>query len=251
MNKDQMDKYLDFASQKLGIKFNDINLLITALTHRSYVNEHPKTSAHNERLEFLGDAVLELVTTDYLYRNFTEAEGILTNWRAAMVKTESIGESGLSLGFDGLIRVSNGEKHGTERAFMVIAADAFEALIGAIYLDQGYETASGFIHKFIISKLDRILETGSWRDAKSYLQEIAQRNYTATPRYKLLSSEGPDHDKTFTVGAFVGDEQMGEGTGNSKQEAEKASAEKAIEKYLELGIIKPRRPMKKRVKKSQ
>ncbi len=232
MNKEQLQTYLDFAKENLNIEFHDIDLLITALTHRSYVNEHKKsTSQHNERLEFLGDAVLELVATDYLYANYTDPEGTLTNWRAALVRTESIGAAGEALGYAPLMRMSRGEKNGSERAHQVILADAFEALIGAIYLDQGYDTAAAFINKHINSKLDSILRDESWRDPKSYLQELAQRTDSATPVYKVLKEEGPDHDKTFTLGAYVAGHLMGTGTGHSKQEAQTAAATEAIKKY--------------------
>ena len=163
--------YVDFAREKLGFEYNNIQLLITALTHRSYVNEHKKSvSEHNERLEFLGDAVLELVVTDYLYNNFSEPEGILTSWRAALVRTESIGEAGQKLGYEPLVRMSKGEKGGSDRARLQILANAFEATIGSIYLDQGYDRASEFIHKHILSKLQSILDEGSWRDPKSNLK---------------------------------------------------------------------------------
>lgn len=224
--------YQDFARDNLGFEYNDIQLLITALTHRSYVNEHKKsTNEHNERLEYLGDAVLELVTTDYLYRNFSEPEGILTSWRAALVRTESIGEAGMKLGYEPLVRMSRGEKHGTERARQAILANAFEAVIGSIYLDQGYEAASKFIHEHIITKLPQILESGSWRDPKSHLQEISQKIDGATPIYKVLDEIGPDHDKVFTLGAFVGDKLMGKGIGPSKQVAQQAAARAAIKAY--------------------
>ena len=138
-------KYQQFAKEKLGFEFHDINLLVVALTHRSYVNEHRTSSDHNERLEYLGDAVLELVTSDYLYRNFNEPEGVMTAWRSALVRTESIGDAGIKLGYAPLVRLSHGEKMGLERAHAVIMADCFEAVIGAIYLDQGYDTAKAFI----------------------------------------------------------------------------------------------------------
>ncbi len=174
MNPQQISDYQTFAKEKLGFEFNDINLLITALTHRSYVNEHKQSvKDHNERLEFLGDAVLELVTSDFLYRNYNEPEGIMTAWRSALVRTESIGESGEELGYEPLVRLSKGEKHGSSRAHAVILADCFEAVIGAIYLDQGYDAARDFIAKHILVKIDKILEDGSWRDPKSYLQELA------------------------------------------------------------------------------
>lgn len=228
--------YQEFACEKLGFEFNNLDLLITALTHRSYVNEHRKSvHHHNERLEFLGDAVLELAVTEYLFNNFSEPEGILTAWRAALVRTESIGDAGDKLGYGPLIRMSKGEKNGSERAHLQILANAFEAVIGAIYLERGFEDARDFIHKHIIIKLDGILESGSWRDPKSYLQEISQRVDSQTPVYKVLSEEGPDHDKVFTLGVFVGEKMMGRGTGPSKQVAQQQAARAAIDKYQESG----------------
>jgi ribonuclease-3 len=224
--------YVDFAREKLGFEYKDIQLLITALTHRSYVNEHKKSvSEHNERLEFLGDAVLELVVTDYLYNNFSEPEGILTSWRAALVRTESIGEAGVKLGYEPLVRMSKGEKNGSERARLQILANAFEATIGSIYLDQGYDKASEFIHKHILAKLDAILDEGSWRDPKSHLQEVSQRIDGATPVYKVISEEGPDHDKVFSLGAYVNNVLMGKGTGPSKQSAQQEAARAALKAY--------------------
>lgn len=184
--------YQDFAREHLGFEFKDIQLLITALTHRSYVNEHKKSvSEHNERLEFLGDAVLELVVTDYLFKNFVEQEGILTSWRAALVRTESIGEAGVKLGYEPLVRMSRGEKQGGERARQQILANAFEAVIGAIYLERGYDDAAEFIHMHITSKLDGILDAGTWRDAKSHLQEVSQRIDGHTPQYRVIDEVGP------------------------------------------------------------
>ena len=148
----QITPYQDFAKNTLGYEFSDIQLLITALTHRSYVNEHKKSvNEHNERLEFLGDAVLELVVTDYLYRNFSDQEGTLTSWRAALVRTESIGAAGVELGYEPLVRMSRGEKQGSDRARQQILANTFEAVTGAIYLERGYNDAATFIHKYIIS----------------------------------------------------------------------------------------------------
>ena len=224
--------YQDFAKQKLGFEFSNIELLITALTHRSYVNEHKKsTSVHNERLEFLGDAVLELVVTDYLYRNFKEPEGILTSWRAALVRTESIGEAGDSLGYESLIRMSKGEKQGSERARQQILANAFEAVIGAIYLEKGYQEAEKFITAHITSKLENILQEGSWRDPKSHLQEVSQRIDGHTPLYKVLEEVGPDHDKVFTLGVYVGSKLLAKGQGHSKQQAQQQAARAALEQY--------------------
>ena len=224
--------YQQFAREKLGFEFDNIQTLVTAFTHRSYVNEHRKsTSEHNERLEFLGDAVLELSVTDFLFTNFKEAEGVLTSWRAALVRTESIGESGEKLGYEPLMRLSKGEKQGSDRARKQILANAFESLIGAIYIEKGYEAADEFILKHIAAKLDAILESGSWRDAKSALQEVAQRVDGHTPVYKVLSEEGPDHDKIFTLGVYVGNKLKGKGIGSSKQSAQQKAAEAAVEKY--------------------
>lgn len=224
--------YQDFAREKLGFEFQDINLLITALTHRSYVNEHRKSvTEHNERLEFLGDAVLELVVTDYLFRNYNEPEGILTSWRAALVRTESIGDAGIKLGYAPLVRMSRGEKQGSERAHLQILANAFEAVIGAIYLEKGYDVASEFIHTHIILKLEGILSDGSWRDPKSHLQEVMQRIDGVTPRYVVLEETGPDHDKTFTLGVYSGDALKSKGVGPSKQAAQQEAAKAALELY--------------------
>lgn len=224
--------YHEFARETLGFDFEHIDYLVTALTHRSYVNEHKKSvSEHNERLEFLGDAVLELVVTDYLFKTFSEQEGILTSWRAALVRTESIGEAGDKLNYESLIRMSKGERNGSTRARQQILANAFEAVIGAIYLERGYNDAATFIHKHILSKLDGILESGSWRDPKSHLQEVSQRLDNQTPVYKVLEEVGPDHDKIFTLGAFVGDVLMGKGTGPSKQVAQQVAARAALEAY--------------------
>lgn len=223
--------YEEFAKEKLGFEFNDIRLLVTALTHRSYVNEHKKTHEHNERLEFLGDAVLELVSSDYLYRNFDYPEGVMTAIRAALVRTESIGDAGKELGYEPLVRLSRGEKQGSERAHDVILADCFEAVIGAIYLDQGYEVAREFIAKHILVKTEMVIEEGLWRDPKSYVQELAQKVDGITPVYKTLKEEGPDHDKLFTVGLYVGASLKGVGQGHSKQEAQTAAAREGVKKY--------------------
>ena len=230
----QTAPYQDFAREKLGYEFNDIQLLITALTHRSYVNEHKKSvSEHNERLEFLGDAVLELVVTDYLFNNYPDSEGTLTSWRAALVRTESIGAAGIALGYEPLVRMSRGEKQGSDRARQQILANAFEAVIGSIYLERGYADAAVFIHNNIISKLGEILQTGSWRDAKSHLQEVSQRIDSQTPQYRVVEEVGPDHDKIFTLGVYVGDKLMGTGSGPSKQVAQQQAAQAALEAYGE------------------
>jgi len=228
--------YQDLAVEKLGGKFNNPELLVTALTHRSYLNEHKKSvKEHNERLEFLGDAVLELVVTEFLYKTYSEPEGILTNWRSALVRTESISAASERLGFNEYLRLSRGEKRGSERARQQILANCFEAIIGAIYLDQGYDAAAVFITKNILSTLEGILETGSWMDGKSRLQEIAQSVDGATPHYKVVSEEGPDHDKIFTIVVLVNNVAKGQGTGPSKQIAQQRAAEAALTTYEPKG----------------
>jgi len=229
----QVEPYQAFARETLGFEFENIELLITAFTHRSYVNEHRKSvSEHNERLEFLGDAVLELAVTDSLFRNHTEQEGILTSWRAALVRTESIGDAGNKLGYEPLVRMSKGEKQGSERARMQILANAFEALIGAIYLERGYEDANSFIQKHIYSKLAAIITEGSWRDPKSHLQEVMQRKDGFTPRYVVIEEVGPDHDKIFTLGVYSGDRLVSQGSGPSKQHAQQEAAKAALAQYV-------------------
>lgn len=224
-------KYQAFAKEKLGVTFKKLDLLITAFTHRSYLNEHRKSvKAHNERLEFLGDAVLELVVTEHLFATFDEPEGTLTNWRSALVRTESIGAAAARYDFEPLLRLSRGEKRGTERARLQILANAYEAVIGAIYLDQGYEAAKQFIEKSLLVTFDEILKSGSWMDPKSHLQELAQSQEGQTPHYKVLTEDGPDHDKTFTVGVFVGGSLRGQGKGPSKQSAQVSAAEDALER---------------------
>lgn len=224
--------YLAFARDKLGVTFNNIELLITAFTHRSYVNEHRKTvKEHNERLEFLGDAVLELVVTEYLFNNFIDPEGTLTNWRSALVRTESISAAATRHEFEPLLRLSRGEKRGTSRARAQILANCYESVIGAIYIDQGYEAAKRFIKDSLLTTFKDILETGSWMDPKSHLQELAQSQENATPVYKVLEEEGPDHEKLFSVGVYVDGKLKGEGQGPSKQAGQVAAAEAALLTY--------------------
>lgn len=224
--------YQDFATSTLKIKFKDLSLLITAFTHRSYVNEHRKTvKEHNERLEFLGDAVLELVVTEFLYSNYEEPEGILTNWRSSLVRTESISAAAARYKFEPLLRLSRGEKRGSERARAQILANCYEAVIGAVYLDQGYKVAKQFISESLLTTFDQILTSGSWMDPKSHLQEIVQSQDGFTPVYKVLSEDGPDHDKTFQVGVYVDGVLKGKGNGPSKQAGQVAAAEAALKKY--------------------
>lgn len=225
-------KYQEFVQEAFGFTFDDPELILTAFTHRSYMNEHKKSAKeHNERLEFLGDAVLELVVTEYLYTNYAEPEGILTNWRSALVRTESIGAASSRLGYESMLRLSRGEKQGSERARQQILANTFEAVIGAVYLDKGYAAAKEIITKHILSTFEEILETGSWRDPKSRLQEVAQSIDGVTPVYKVLSEEGPDHDKLFTLGVYVGAKLLGKGSGSSKQNAQQKAAEAALKTY--------------------
>jgi ribonuclease-3 len=227
--------YEDFAEKVLKVKFNNLDLLITAFTHRSYLNEHRKTvKSHNERLEFLGDAVLELIVTEYLYSNYDDPEGVLTNWRSSLVRTESISEAASKFGFSPLLRLSRGEARGSDRARTQILANSFEAVVGALYIDQGYDKAKDFIHLSIISTFSEILESGSWMDPKSHLQELAQSKETATPVYRVISEEGPDHDKIFTVGVFVNNQLRGQGTGPSKQAGQQKAAEVALVYYENL-----------------
>jgi ribonuclease-3 len=224
--------YQEFARTVLGVEFDNLQLLVTAFTHRSYLNEHKKTvTEHNERLEFLGDAVLELVVTEYLYNNFSDPEGILTNWRSSLVRTESIGAAATRFNHEPLLRLSRGEKHGTDRARAQILANSYEAVVGALYLDKGYNAAKAYITKSILVTFKEILKTGSWMDPKSHLQEVAQSREGATPVYKVLNEEGPDHEKTFTVGVFVNGNQKGTGVGPSKQSGQQKAAEAALVQY--------------------
>lgn len=226
------EPYQAWAERTLGYRFANPSLLVTALTHRSYVNENRRTTkAHNERLEFLGDAVLEMVVTDYLFRHYGASEGVMTSWRAALVRTESIRDAGMALGYAPLVRVSKGERQGSKHSKLHIVANCFEALVGAIYLDQGYEAARTVINQYIVSHIDDVIESGSWRDSKSRLQEITQRLDGVAPDYRVILEEGPDHDKTFTVAVFVGTREIGRGKGGSKQHAEQAAAQMAVDAF--------------------
>jgi len=215
-------------AQKIGVKFANISLLELALVHRSAVNE-TKDRTHNERLEFLGDAVLELVVTEFLYAKFPEKpEGELTNHRSALVKGDHLAQVARRLGVGEYLRMSRGEERGGGREKDYLLANAVEAVIGAIYLDQGYGSAKQFIAKNILVDMDEILEKNLHIDAKSYFQECAQEKVSVTPIYKLLDEEGPDHDKTFTMGAYLGDKLIASGKGGSKQTAEQEAAKSAI-----------------------
>jgi ribonuclease III len=215
----------------LGVVFQDKEHLLTAITHRSYLNEHREAKQnHNERYEFLGDAILELVVTDFLFHKYPEKpEGDLTAIRAALVNTVSLSDVATGIGVNDFLLLSKGEERDTGRARQYILANTFEALIGAIYLDQGYDAAKEFVGSYLFDKTERIVEKRLWQDAKSRFQELAQEHVSVTPSYETLSQTGPDHDRIFTVGAFLGKEKIAEGKGRSKQEAEQAAAEKAIE----------------------
>ena len=217
--------------KEIGTKFKDKNLLLQALTHRSYLNENPDWALdHNERLEFLGDAVLELVVTEYLYLNFPNPEGEMTNWRAALVNANMLSEVSVKFNLNQFILLSRGEAKDTGRARQYILANAVEALIGAVYLDQGYEVSKKFIHSFILDELNRIIEKRLYRDAKSLFQEKAQEKVGITPSYEVLEEWGPDHARQFKVGVFLEKEIVAEGEGPSKQEAQQSAAEKALAK---------------------
>ena len=218
------------AAEKLDLSFRNLDLLAEALTHRSYLNEHRAArQGHNERLEFLGDAVVELATTRFLFDKFpNKPEGDLTAYRAAMVNTVSLAESAAALGIGDLLLLSKGEAKDTGRAREAILANAFEALVGAIYMDQGYDAAEAFIAKHLYPKIDGIVAGRTWQDAKSRFQEAAQEKTGATPAYKTLRETGPDHDKKFTVGVYIKGTKAAEGEGKSKQDAEQAAASAAL-----------------------
>lgn len=216
---------------RLGLSFDNLALLEEALTHRSYLNEHRTSGSHNERLEFLGDAVLELATTRFLFDKYpSKQEGDLTAYRAALVNTYSLADAAELLGMNDMLLLSKGEARDTGRARQIILANAFEAVLGALYLDQGYTAAEVFLVKNLYPKIDDIVQKRAWQDAKSKFQEVAQDKKSVTPTYKTLSEVGPDHDRVFTVGAFLGTEEIARGEGKSKQEAEQAAAQAAIDK---------------------
>ena len=223
---------LDPLVKNIEVSFNNEALLEQALTHRSYLNENKNaTLEHNERMEFLGDAVLELVITDFLFKKYPdEPEGVLTAYRSSLVNTVSISETARALGVNNFLKLSKGEAQDTGRARETILANAFEAIVGAIYLDQGYASAETFIIKNLTPKLEKVVEKRLWQDAKSRFQELAQEKEGVTPHYDVLGEEGPDHDRVFTVGVFLGENEIAKGEGKSKQEAEQAAAEAGIDK---------------------
>lgn len=218
--------------KKIGIKFKNRELIHTVFTHRSYLNEHRNLKHdHNERLEFLGDAVLELCVTEYLFENYDKPEGTMTNWRSALVKGESLSEEAKKIGMNDLINTSRGESKNTGKARDLILANAFEALLGAIYLDKGYRESYKFVEKHIVYKLEEIIKNGLDYDAKSKFQEMSQDELSITPSYEELESEGPDHNRIFTMAAYLGDKKVGIGKGRSKQKAQTEAAKAALKSW--------------------
>lgn len=226
-------KNLNKLQTRLKLKFNNPNLLKQALVHRSYLNEHTDFElGHNERLEFLGDAVLEIIVSEYLFNTYKDVpEGDLTNWRASLVNAKMLYEVARDLGIEENLYLSKGEaKDKNKKSRHFILADAVEAIIGAIYLDQGMETAKSFVLDNITQRLPEILENNKYLDFKSYFQEQAQKLKGITPHYEVLAESGPDHDKTFVVGLYLGEDLIIEGKGSSKQEAQVKAAQLALEK---------------------
>lgn len=217
--------------EKIGIEFKDQSLLLNAFVHRSYLNEHPNFHlSSNERLEFLGDACLELIVSEYLYQNYPKRpEGDLTNFRSALVNTKSLAQTAQKLNLGEYLLLSKGEEESGGRTSEYLLANTFEALLGAIYLEKGFEKAAMVVEKFLIVKLSEIVANEAYKDAKSKLQEIAQEKFLITPHYEVLKEWGPDHDKHFRVGAFVGKKRLAVGEGASKQKAELDAAQKALE----------------------
>jgi len=215
----------------IGVKFKKPELLTQSMVHRSYLNENPKFPlGHNERLEFLGDAVLEMAVTEFLYKNYDNPEGDLTNWRASLVNAKMLASLAAELGLENYLYLSRGEsKDAGTKARQYILANAYEALIGAIYLDRGMKIVSNFIHRFVIVRLPLILENRTYIDSKSHFQEAAQEKLGITPTYRVLSESGPDHHKQFLVGIYLDKEQVATGEGESKQEAQTAAAEAALQ----------------------
>jgi ribonuclease-3 len=228
-----MPEEISKLEKNIGIEFKNEDLLLESLTHRSYLNEYPKWRLpHNERLEYLGDAVLELLVSEELFKKFpTYPEGQLTVLRAALVNYQILAKVADGLGLDDFILLSRGEKKDGGKAREVILANAIEAVIGAIYLDQGLAPTRNFTRKFVMSNLEEVLKTKSYKDAKSELQEIIQEKLRVTPNYRVLGESGPAHKRIFTMGVYFGDELIAEGSGASKQEAELEAAKEALKKH--------------------
>jgi len=224
-------KDFSILEKKLGLNFKNKDLLTQAFAHRSYLNENSDFKLdHNERLEFLGDAVMELIVTEHLYKEYPEkSEGELTNWRAALVNAKMLTSVAEEIGFNDFLLLSRGEEKEGGKARAYILANTFEALLGAIYLDSGYKTTDEFIKKYLMIKLAGVIKSGAYKDSKSRFQEEAQDKNGITPSYKVMKESGPDHNKNFVVGVFLGEELVAEGEGSSKQEAEEAAAKKGLE----------------------
>ncbi len=217
--------------EKIGITFKDRQTLETVFVHKSYINEiSEKGVEHNERLEFLGDAVLELVVTEFLYKNYPNSEGDLTNWRSALVKGAHLATVAKELDLGKYLVLSHGEEKSGGREKNYILANTFEALLGAVYLEHGYDVSHQFVDKFLLIYLEEILEKGLHIDAKSQFQEMAQEKEDTTPTYKVIDEHGPDHNKEFVMAAYIGERRIAEGKGSSKQNAEQNAAENALEK---------------------
>lgn len=225
-----MEKDFKTFEEHINVSFNDLSLLRQAFTHRSYLNEHRnETGGHNERLEFLGDAVLELIVTHFLYAKYPDRnEGELTAYRASLVNAITLSEVAAAIGMNDYLLLSRGEAKDNGRARQMLLANAFEAVVGAIYLDAGYEAAETFITEHLFPKIDKIVKQGLWQDAKSLLQEKIQDAEGVTPHYTVLKETGPDHDKHFSVGVYAKEVLVAEGSGKSKQEAEQDAARKAL-----------------------
>ena len=227
----ELDKVIGIE-KNINITFKNKDLLVEAFTHRSYLNENQSLGLnHNERLEFLGDAVLELITTRFLFDKYPdEAEGKLTAFRAALVNSQTLADASSLMGVNEHLLLSKGEAKDTGKARQYILANTYEALLGAIYLDQGYDVAQKFVASTILHLIDEIEKKKLWRDSKSLMQEMSQEHLSLTPMYKVLKETGPDHDKKFTIGIFFGEKMSASGDGKSKQEAEQAAARAALEK---------------------
>jgi len=221
---------IESLAKKIGVEFKDISLLQQAVTHRSYLNENRDYKLdHNERLEFLGDAVLELIVTEYLYKNYANPEGELTAWRSSLVNGEMLASIAKGLGVEDFLMMSKGEAKDTGRARQYLLANAMEAIIGAIYIDHGYDEAKKFVLENVVVKLDEILEKKLYLDPKSYFQEKSQENEKITPSYRVVKEWGPDHDRHFIVGVYLGDELIAKGEGTSKQEAQREAAKNGLD----------------------
>ncbi len=223
-------KDIENLEKKIGVKFKNKDLLKQAMVHRSYLNENRDFELdHNERMEFLGDAVLELIVTEYLYNNFSNPEGELTNYRAALVNGKMLAKISKGIGLDEYLLMSRGETKDLGKARQYLLANALEAVIGAIYLDQGYKKSEKFITKFVLSEMDNVLSEKLYQDPKSKFQEEAQEKAGVTPIYKVVKEWGPDHDRRFIIGIYLENEKIAEGEGSSKQAAQRNAAKKGLE----------------------